>query len=223
MSTAEFLDDIRKPGAQVLSIFLFLILGYASLVFLFGANIEDMYLGSRIFLIVQIIIIVISVIQFKDFFKYENIDNKFKVKKYAKFLTIINILSTYNVIFMFHNIFYVLSLQSKYNLENFWLITTTIVLLFCILDLISNLFILIELPRVEKVINGKLKSKLGIIFKLLAQLIFVEKVIEYFTLPYYLDNKFTIMVSIIIIFASNVGAYLYMKKYADFKAIIIED
>nr|WP_259666608.1 DUF5079 family protein [Staphylococcus caprae] len=198
-------------------------MGYASLVFLFGANIEDMYLGSRIFLIVQIIIIVISVIQFKDFFKYENIDNKFKVKKYAKFLTIINILSTYNVIFMFHNIFYVLSLQSKYNLENFWLITTTIVLLFCILDLISNLFILIELPRVEKVINGKLKSKLGIIFKLLAQLIFVEKVIEYFTLPYYLDNKFTIMVSIIIIFASNVGAYLYMKKYADFKAIIIED
>lgn len=193
------------------------------MVFLFGANIEDMYLGSRIFLIVQIIIIVISVIQFKDFFKYENIDNKFKVKKYAKFLTIINILSTYNVIFMFHNIFYVLSLQSKYNLENFWLITTTIVLLFCILDLISNLFILIELPRVEKVINGKLKSKLGIIFKLLAQLIFVEKVIEYFTLPYYLDNKFTIMVSIIIIFASNVGAYLYMKKYADFKAIIIED
>lgn len=223
MSTAEFLDDIRKPGAQVLSIFLFLILGYASLVFLFGANIEDMYSGLRIFLIVQIIIIIISVIQFKDFFKYENIDNKIKVKKYAKFLTIINILSTYNVIFMFHNIFYVLSLQSKYNLENFWLITTTIVLLFCILDLISNLFILIELPRVEKVINGKLKSKLGIIFKLLAQLIFVEKVIEYFTLPYHLDNKFTIMVSIIIIFASNVGAYLYMKKYADFKAIIIED
>ncbi|MCI2954275.1 DUF5079 family protein [Staphylococcus caprae] len=223
MSTAEFLDDIRKPGAQVLSIFLFLILSYASLVFLFGANIEDMYSGLRIFLIVQIIIIIISVIQFKDFFKYENIDNKIKVKKYAKFLTIINILSTYNVIFMFHNIFYVLSLQSKYNLENFWLITTTIVLLFCILDLISNLFILIELPRVEKVINGKLKSKLGIIFKLLAQLIFVEKVIEYFTLPYYLDNKFTIMVSIIIIFASNVGAYLYMKKYADFKAIIIED
>ena len=34
MSTAEFLDDIRKPGAQVLSIFLFLILSYASLVFL---------------------------------------------------------------------------------------------------------------------------------------------------------------------------------------------
>ncbi len=223
MSTAEFLDDIRKPGAQVLSIFLFLILSYASLVFLFGANIEDMYSGLRIFLIVQIIIIIISVIQFKDFFKYENIDNKIKVKKYAKFLTIINVLSTYNVIFMFHNIFYVLALQSKYNLENFWLITTTIVLLFCILDLISNLFILIELPRVEKVINGKLKSKLGIIFKLLAQLIFVEKIIEYFTLPYYLDNKFTIMVSIIIIFAANVGAYLYMKKYADFKAIIIED
>ena len=67
MSTAEFLDDIRKPGAQVLSIFLFLILSYASLVFLFGANIEDMYLGLRIFLIVQIIIIIISVIQFKDF------------------------------------------------------------------------------------------------------------------------------------------------------------
>ena len=57
-----------------------------------------MYLGLRIFLIVQIIIIIISVIQFKDFFKYENIDNKFKVKKYAKFLTTVNILSTYNAI-----------------------------------------------------------------------------------------------------------------------------
>ena len=88
-----------------------------------------MYLGLRIFLIVQIIIIIISVIQFKDFFKYENIDNKFKVKKYAKFLTTVNILSTYNAIFMFHNIFYVLALQSKYNLEKFWLVTTSIILL----------------------------------------------------------------------------------------------
>ena len=223
MSTAEFLDDIRKPGAQVLSIFLFLKLSYASLVFLFGANIEDMYLGLRIFLIVQIIIIIISVIQFKDFFKYENIDNKFKVKKYAKFLTTVNILSTYNAIFMFHNIFYVLALQSKYNLENFWLVTTSIILLFCILDLISNMFILIDVPFIEKFIDNKLIAKLGIIFKALAQLIFVEKIIEYFMLPYYLDNKFTIIASILIILSANVVAFLYMKKYADFKAIIIED
>ncbi|HCG75496.1 DUF5079 family protein, partial [Staphylococcus sp.] len=123
----------------------------------------------------------------------------------------------------FHNIFYVLALQSKYNLENFWLVTTSIILLFCILDLISNMFILIDVPFIEKFIDNKLIAKLGIIFKALAQLIFVEKIIEYFMLPYYLDNKFTIIASILIILSANVVAFLYMKKYADFKAIIIED
>ncbi|MFW3611083.1 DUF5079 family protein [Staphylococcus caprae] len=223
MSTSELLDDIRKPGAQILSIFLLLILSYASLVFLFGADIKDMYIGLRIFLIIEIIIIIISVIQFKDFFNYENIDNKLKVKKYAKFLTTVNILSTYNAIFMFHNIFYVLALQSKYDLEKFWLITTAIVVIFCVLDLISNMFILIDVPFIEKFLDNKLIAKLGIIFKVLAQLIFVEKIIEYFTLPYYLDNKFTIIASIIIIFSANFVAFLYMKKYADFKAKVLED
>lgn len=85
------------------------------------------------------------------------------------------------------------------------------------------MFILIDVPFIEKFIDNKLIAKLGIIFKALAQLIFVEKIIEYFMLPYYLDNKFTIIASILIILSANVGAYLYMKKYADFKAIIIED
>ena len=52
------------------------------------------------------------------------------------------------------------------------------------------MFILIDVPFIEKFIDNKLIAKLGIIFKALAQLIFVEKIIEYFMLPYYLDNKF---------------------------------
>ena len=51
------------------------------------------------------------------------------------------------------------------------------------------MFILIDVPFIEKFIDNKLIAKLGIIFKALAQLIFVEKIIEYFMLPYYLDNN----------------------------------
>ena len=58
----------------------------------------------------------------------------------------------------------------------------------------------------KKFIDNKLIAKLGIIFKALAQLIFVEKIIEYFMLPYYLDNKF-ILASILIILSANVVAF----------------
>ncbi|CCB54470.1 hypothetical protein SLUG_19556 [Staphylococcus lugdunensis N920143] len=66
-------------------------------------------------------------------------------------------------------------MQYEANLEKVWFWSFLLVVSFCIVDAVSNVFILIKLENVEKIISGKTKSKIGIILKLFAQLIFVEK------------------------------------------------
>ncbi|WP_338156764.1 DUF5079 family protein [Staphylococcus lugdunensis] len=134
-----------------------------------------------------------------------------------------NVVGTYNVIFVTHNVFYTLALQYEANLEKVWFWSFLLVVSFCIVDAVSNVFILIKLENVEKIISGKTKSKIGIILKLFAQLIFVEKIIEYMSIPASDENRFMILASIIVIFCMNFGAFLFVKKYADFKFEVLRD
>ena len=110
-----------------------------------------------------------------------------------------------------------------------------LVVSFCIVDAVSNVFILLKLENVEKIISGKTKSMIGIILKLFAQLIFVEKIIEYMSVPASDENRFMILASIIVIFCMNFAAFLFVKnmlilnsrygkiriaiRYADFRKI----
>ena len=64
---------------------------------------------------------------------------------------------------------------------------------------------------------------IGIILKLFAQLIFVEKIIEYMSVPTSDENRFVIIVSLLVIFCINFANFLLVKKYADFKIEVLED
>ena len=223
MSTSEWIEDIRKPAVQIISFFLLGFIGLSFVVFIMDAKIEDMYLGLKISIVAELLIILIGIIMCKDFFNYSYVNDLNKVRRYTKFLTIINVVGTYNVIFVTHNVFYTLALQYEANLEKVWLWSFLLVVSFCIVDAVSNVFILIKLENVEKIISGKTKSMIGTILKLFAQLIFVEKIIEYMSVPASDENRFMILASIIVIFCMNFAAFLLVKKYADFKIEVLKD
>lgn len=223
MSTSEWIEDIRKPAVQIISFFLLGFIGLSFVVFIMDAKIEDMYLGLKISIVAELLIILIGIIMCKDFFNYSYVNDLNKVRRYTKFLTIINVVGTYNVIFVTHNVFYTLALQYEANLEKVWLWSFLLVVSFCIVDAVSNVFILIKLENVEKIISGKTKSMIGIILKLFAQLIFVEKIIEYMSVPASDENRFVIIVSLLIIFCINFANFLLVKKYADFKIEVLKD
>ncbi|ARJ27893.1 DUF5079 family protein [Staphylococcus lugdunensis] len=223
MSTSEWIEDIRKPAVQIISFFLLGFIGLSFVVFIMDAKIEDMYLGLKISIVAELLIILIGIIMCKDFFNYSYVNDLNKVRRYTKFLTIINVVGTYDVIFVTHNVFYTLALQYEANLEKVWLWSFLLVVSFCIVDAVSNVFILLKLENVEKIISGKTKSMIGIILKLFAQLIFVEKIIEYMSVPASDENRFMILASIIVIFCMNFAAFLFVKKYADFKFEIWKD
>lgn len=223
MSTSEWIEDIRKPTAQIISIFLLCMIGFTFVVFIDDAKLTDVYWGLRISILFEILIAIIGIIQFKDFFNYSNINNLNKVRQYTKFLTIVNVLCTYNFIFVAHNFYYTLALQYETDLEKIWFWSFLLVIIFCALDAVSNVFILIKLENLEKIISGKTRSMIGIILKLFAQLIFVEKIIEYMSVPTSDENRFVIIVSLLVIFCINFANFLLVKKYADFKFEIWKD
>ena len=84
------------------------------------AKIEDMYLGLKISIVAELLIILIGIIMCR-IFNYSYVNDLNKVRRYTKFLTIINVVGTYNVIFVTHNVFYTLALQYEANLEKVWL------------------------------------------------------------------------------------------------------
>jgi len=223
VSKNELMDDIRKPTAQIISIFLLCMIGVSFIVFIDDAKLTDVYWGLRISILFEILIAIMGIIQFKDFFNYSNINDLNKVKQYTKFLTIVNVLCTYNFIFVAHNLYYTLALQYETDLEKIWFWSIIFVIIFCAIDAVSNVFLLIDLGNLEKFISGKTRSMIGIILKLFAQLIFVEKIIEYMSVPASDENRFVIIVSLLIIFCINFANFLLVKKYADFKIEVLKD
>ena len=86
VSKVELLENIRKPGGQALSLTMLVAIAYASLVFLFGADINDIYFALRIVIAIQFILAITSIVQFKDFFNYKNIDNLRVIKNTQNFI-----------------------------------------------------------------------------------------------------------------------------------------
>ena len=106
-------------------------------------------------------------------------------------------LSAYNLVLAFHNIFYISSFQYHINLEKIWLKFTIAILLCLVIDTLGNLLLFIELPKLNQIMNGKTITKLGFLFKALTLFIIVIKIMEYIDTPTYVDNKFVIILTIL--------------------------
>lgn len=138
-------------------------------------------------------------------------------------LTIINIIGTYNAAFAFSNVFYVMAIQNFVDLYHYWLLSTVSMIISFTFWTLGSILMFIEMPKLEQYINGKRKTFIGIGFVLLAQLLYVERIIEYFLVPNIADSKFMILGSILVLLGIYLVTFEWIRKYADFKILVLKE
>ncbi|WP_275114915.1 DUF5079 family protein [Staphylococcus saprophyticus] len=173
----------------------------------------------------ELLIIIISLLQFIRFFNFEK--RKYKnnrlLKNYAKFLTVINVVSTYNAAFAFCNLFYFMAIQNNIDLYHYWLLSTTSMFICFTLWTVGTILLFIEMPKLEQYVNGKVKTLLGLGLTLIGSLLYVERIVEYILVPNIADSKFLVSGSILVLLGIQLVAFEYVRKYADFKILVLKE
>ncbi|HDG6341893.1 TPA: DUF5079 family protein, partial [Staphylococcus aureus] len=176
MTTKENIDTLRKPGAQALSLIsLFLIL-FSCLTFFFGLDYERFPNYLKITTIIELIIIVISLLQWIRFIDFEKESAQKYKKIYARFLVVINVLTTITVVFALCNLYYFAAVQNHYDLFNYWLMGSISIIISYLLLVIGGMFTLLKLPKVTKRWGGKTKTHFGLLLTALSAFIYIERI-----------------------------------------------
>ncbi|APT17467.1 DUF5079 family protein [Staphylococcus epidermidis] len=225
MKLNSAIDELRKPATQVVSLFALFMILFSGVAFFYGLDYDRLPDYLKIITLIEVVIIFISLLQF---FRFVNFDksknvNKKTLKKYAKLLTIINIIGTYNAAFAFSNVFYVMAIQNFVDLYHYWLLSTVSMIISFTFWTLGSILMFIEMPKLEQYINGKRKTFIGIGFVLLAQLLYVERIIEYFLVPNIADSKFMILGSILVLLGIYLVTFEWIRKYADFKILVLKE
>ncbi|MCD8821029.1 DUF5079 domain-containing protein [Staphylococcus gallinarum] len=225
MNFNKQIDELRKPATQVVSLFALFMILFSGIAFFYGLDYDRLPDYLKIITLIEVVIIFISLLQF---FRFVNFDksknvNKKTLKKYAKLLTIINIIGTYNAAFAFSNVFYVMAIQNFVDLYHYWLLSTVSMIISFTFWTLGSILMFIEMPKLEQYINGKRKTFIGIGFVLLAQLLYVERIIEYFLVPNIADSKFMILGSILVLLGIYLVTFEWIRKYADFKILVLKE
>lgn len=225
MKLNSAIDELRKPATQVVTLFALFMILFSGVAFFYGLDYDRLPDYLKIITLIEVVIIFISLLQF---FRFVNFDksknvNKKTLKKYAKLLTIINIIGTYNAAFAFSNVFYVMAIQNFVDLYHYWLLSTVSMIISFTFWTLGSILMFIEMPKLEQYINGKRKTFIGIGFVLLAQLLYVERIIEYFLVPNIADSKFMILGSILVLLGIYLVTFEWIRKYADFKILVLKE
>ncbi|MBO8680722.1 DUF5079 family protein [Staphylococcus aureus] len=216
MTTKENIDILRKPGAQALSLASLFMILFSCLTFFFGSDYERFPNYLKITTIIELIIIIISLLQWIRFIDFEKESAQKYKKIYARFLVVINVLTTITAVFATCNLYYFVALQNHYDLFNYWLMGTISIIISYLLLVIGGMFTLLKLPKVTKRWGGKTKTHFGLLLTALSAFIYIERIIEYMLVPNVVESKFVIMVSIIIIVCTQFVAFQFIMQYSRF-------
>ncbi|PHK48730.1 DUF5079 family protein [Staphylococcus edaphicus] len=147
MNLNKSIDELRKPATQAVSLITLFIILFSSLTLLFGLEYENVTFYLKIVTIIELIIIGVSLLQYIRFinFKDENLVNKKILKNYARFLTVVNIVGTYNVVFAFSNVFYFVALQNDIDLYKYWLLNFVTMLVCFLLFTLGGVFFILNI------------------------------------------------------------------------------
>ncbi|HCY0278741.1 DUF5079 family protein, partial [Staphylococcus aureus] len=163
MTTKENIDILRKPGAQALSLASLFMILFSCLTFFFGLDYERFPNYLKITTIIELIIIIISLLQWIRFIDFEKESAQKYKKIYARFLVIINVLTTITAVFATCNLYYFVAVQNHYDLFNYWLMGTISIIISYLLLVIGGMFTLLKLPKVTKRWGGKTKTHFGLL------------------------------------------------------------
>lgn len=201
MDLNKEIDELRKPATQAVSLITLFIILFSCLTLLFGLEYKNVTLYLKVVTILELIIIAISLLQYIRFinFKDEKLVNKKILKNYARFLTVVNIVGTYNVVFAFSNVFYFVALQNGIDLYEYWLLNFVTMLVCFLLFTLGGVFFTLNIKFLKKYINPKIQTVVGLLLMFVSQFIIIEKVIEYMLVPNIAESKFVILAVIVFI------------------------
>ncbi|MHD0398630.1 DUF5079 family protein [Staphylococcus simulans] len=214
-------ENLRKPGTQAISLITFFFMAFTGLIFIFGLKLENTPSYLLASTAVQIIIALIGFIPLLY---------KSQPKTYGKFVkrltgfSALCIISMFNLTFTVYNIYFYLAAQHDVYLFKFWVIGT-LTMTICYGFKLMQQFILLRVPEKFK---GESKDDrfarkmiFLFVFKILSYIVFIQKIIEYFTIPNIAESRFTIIVVGVIVYAAMVFCsnvvYQAMLATAEFK------
>ncbi|WP_323703706.1 DUF5079 family protein [Mammaliicoccus sp. Dog046] len=224
MSINESIDELRKPGVQVVSFFNLGFILYSFLVFFNGLDYKYLPNYLKIVTIIELLIVVIGLLQYFRFISFdENFQvNKVLLKRYAKFLTIVNFLGIFNAVFVINNLFYFIAIQNHVDLFPNWLMSMLVMLICFILWSTGLVLMWNSFPKLEKYISGKRRTFIGIGLALTSCLVIIFKIVEYIILPNAGDSKFIVPGSILVILGCQLATAELIKRYASFKILVLD-
>ncbi|WP_436874934.1 DUF5079 family protein [Mammaliicoccus lentus] len=225
MNINNEIDELRKPATQIISLFALFMILFTGITLFNGLEYRNIPFYLKSITVIELLIIIISLLQFIRFFNFEKCKykNNRLLKNYAKFLTVINVVSTYNAAFAFCNLFYFMAIQNNIDLYHYWLLSTTSMFICFTLWTVGTILLFIEMPKLEQYVNGKVKTLLGLGLTLIGSLLYVERIVEYILVPNIADSKFLVSGSILVLLGIQLVAFEYVRKYADFKILVLKE
>ncbi|SCS66287.1 DUF5079 family protein [Staphylococcus caeli] len=225
MDINKSIDELRKPATQVVSLFALLMILLSSVTLFNGLDYDRLPNYLKLITIIELVLIFMSLLQFFRFINFEkdSYKNKKTLKRYAKFLTAINVIGTFNAAFAFSNVFYYIAVQNYVDLYHYWLLSTISMIVCLVLLSIGAILMYIEMPKVERYVSGKTKTLIGIGLVFLSFLLYLERVVEYFLVPNIAESKFMVLGSILILLGVYLVSFTWITKYADFKILVLKE
>lgn len=208
---------LRIPVSQVLSVFSTAMLLFSCIPFFLGKNFRDTPNYLVISSIVEIVIILLGFVPL--FFEKHPVDYSTFLRK-LKISTGITICSYYNVSFVLYNIFFIVGELNGYKLFGYWIVGIT----FMLISYIANVSSILLLFRHPDRYKGKTRSdKNGqkfiwiISVQSISWFVYVQKIIECFTIPNASDNNFIINVTNFTILISNAFTVIIFWEFVNAK------
>ncbi|MCT1926855.1 DUF5079 family protein [Staphylococcus pasteuri] len=203
----ESLKQLKKPSIQVMNMLSILFILASAIQYHYDLTFEN---TPKYLLITTVIALVINILGLLQMFEGK-ITNP--IKQARRYL-IVNILTCYFTYITVYNLYFFVAAEHHYYLDKYWYVGF-ITLIVCSTLHVLSLILMSFYPdwlKVDKVI-------VILVLKVIASLIYVQKIIEYIIVPDIADSHFVFIVSIIIIFTCNflVSQYylLYGRVYTD--------
>lgn len=211
------IEDIRKPACEIISIFTICIILFTSITLFNGLEYSRIPNYLKYSTLINIAIAILGILQWIPFVKINSDTTKKVKKKYALFLSTVNVLSTINMMLSFTNLYYYMGIQHGVDLYEFWLFNNiTLILSFLMICLACNLM-LNDFRIFSRKRDGKKRSIWGLWVLLFANFPIITKPIEYFNIADIADSKFLVIGSLLVLFPLEFSVFLFVKKYIDFK------
>lgn len=207
----DSLKQLRKPSIQVMNFISIFMILLSTTQYLFSLTLESTPIYLIITTLIEIIVILLGLLQLFE----KNNDNPLKK---AKRYLIVGILTSYFTYLSFYNLYFFMAEENKYDLTKFWVVSFVFFLI-CSCAHICSLLLMGNTPRWFK---GD-KTIWIIILKIIACTFYVQKIIEYIIIPNIVESHFLIILSMFMMFVSNllVSHYylLYGRVFTDFNKL----